>query len=159
METALDTATTALIEEHVRRLLRIMNFSDAQVTCTLPNPETMHLNIEAGEIGRLLIGPQGQHLLAFQHIMRCLLRKQITTPIRVLVDVNGYRLRREQTLLGIAEETARRAKQTGRTVVMSPMSAADRRAIHSALANHKDVRTESLGDEPNRRVVVRPVFL
>jgi spoIIIJ-associated protein len=159
MSTVLDNATAALIEEHVRRLLGVMNFGEAKVTCSAPDEESLIIEVEAGEVGSLLIGTQGTHLLAFQHIVRCLLRRQIDKPIHINVDINGYRLRRERSLLGLAEETAKKAQRTGRTVVMSPMPAADRRTIHSALANYKDVRTESLGEEPNRRVVVRPIFL
>lgn len=168
MNTRLDTATddallrqvsAALIEEHVRRLLQVMDFAEAKVVCVTPNAKSLVIDIEAGDIGSVLIGAQGAHLLAFQHIVRCLLRRQIDQPVYISVDVNGYRGRRERTLIGLAEETARRAQRTGQTVALQPMPAADRRAIHSALANYKDVRTESLGEEPNRRIVVRPVFL
>ncbi len=159
MNALLDGATAALIEEHVRRLLSIMNFSDAKVVCTAPDDQSLVIDIDAGDVGSFLIGSQGSHLLAFQHLVRCLLRRQINQPVYISVDINGYRVRRERTLLGLAEETARKAQKTGRTVVLAPMPAADRRTIHSALANYKDVRTESLGEEPNRRIVVRPIFL
>ena len=155
---SLDDQVLALIEEHVRRLLVIMNFTDATVHCD-SSDDTLLITIDAKDLGRLLIGPQGAHLLALQHIIRCLLRSQLKEAVRITVDVNGYRSRREQSLSHLAQEVARKAQRTGRTIALEPMSAADRRAIHAALANQKDIRTESLGDEPNRRVVVRPVFL
>lgn len=159
MSTVLDGPARALIEEHVRRLIHIMGFESVRVQCHVDNEDALHINLEAGSEGKMLIGTRGSHLLALQHIIRCLLRKELSAVSRILVDVNGYRSRRERTLLDLAEETARKAQRTGRTVVLQPMTAADRRAIHAALANHKDVTTESLGDEPNRRVVVRPIFL
>ncbi len=159
MNTLLDNGAGALIEEHVRRLLSAMDFGEAKVTCTSPDEQSLAITIEAGGIGSLLIGTGGAHLLAFQHIVRCLLRHHIEQPVYISVDINGYRGRRERTLQGLAEETARKASRTGQTVVLSPMPASDRRTIHSALANYKDVRTESLGEEPNRRILVRPVFL
>jgi spoIIIJ-associated protein len=155
----MDRAVVALIEEHVRHILTMMGFSDVTVHCQPMADVGIRVDVNAGREGRLLIGSKGTHLLAFQYILRCLLRKSLEKDMRVVVDVNGYRTRREATLLDLAQEVARRAQRTGRTVVLRPMSAADRRAIHTALASHKDIATESLGDEPNRRVVVRPVFL
>lgn len=155
----MDIAGVALIEEHVRHMLTIMGFADVTVHCHLPEDQTLKVDINAGDTGRLLIGAHGAHLAAFQHVVRCLLRRHVQEDVRVVVDVNGYRVRRERGLLDLAEEVARRAHRTGRTVVLRPMTAADRRAVHTALAGHKDISTESLGEEPNRRVVVRPVFL
>ncbi|MEX0649568.1 MAG: R3H domain-containing nucleic acid-binding protein [Candidatus Andersenbacteria bacterium] len=154
-----DQPAVLLLAEHVRRVLEIMGFEDVQVSCQYGEDEALQIAIEAGEAGRMLIGTQGAHLNALQHTMRCVLRKQLPAGLRVSVDVNGYRARRERSLLGLAEEVARKAVRTGRTVVLQPMSASDRRSVHTALARHKDIQTESLGEEPNRRVVVRPVFL
>lgn len=120
--------------------------------------DELFITLEAGEAGKLLIGGQGAHLEALQHILRSILRRTLETPIHILVDVNGYRARREQGLLEMAEAAAARARQAGRTITLAPMSASDRRAVHAALAARGDVHTESVGEEPNRRVVVRPVF-
>lgn len=158
--TEFDEAATALIEEHVRRLLLAMGLGHTKIRCNVETDSSiLRIDLDAGDDGRLLIGTHGTHLLALQHIIRCLVRRQLEKDIRVMVDVNGYRARRERSLLGLAEETARKAHRTGRTVVLEPMSAADRRAIHTALTNHKNIHTESLGEEPNRRVIIRPVFL
>lgn len=155
----MDIAGVALIEEHVRHILTVMGFTDVTVHCHVSEDNAIRVDINAGGAGRLLIGAHGAHLAAFQHVLRCLLRKHLQEDVRVIADINGYRLRRERSLLDLAQEVARRAQRTGRTVVLSPMSAADRRAIHTALSSHKDIKTESLGEEPNRRVVVKPVFL
>jgi spoIIIJ-associated protein len=106
-----------------------------------------------------LIGTHGVHLEALQHVCRILLRRDFQEPVRLTVDVNGYYASREQTLLHIAEEAARKAGRTGRAVVLPPMGAGERRTIHTTLAARQDVSTASLGEEPNRRVVVRPVFV
>lgn len=164
MSTALDPTGLALIEEHVRRLLSVMGFEATAVQCrhrppTTDQPEALLIYIESGLTGKVLIGPQGSHLNALQHLVRMLLRRQLLKELYIAVDVNGYRARREQSLLHLAESAAQRAQHTGRTVVLQPMSAADRRVLHTALAARGDITTESLGDEPNRRVVVRPIFL
>lgn len=157
-ESSLDAQALILIEEHVRRLLAMMGFNESKVRCGVQE-DVLSVVIEAGDEGRALIGTQGAHLAALQHVVRCILRAQLREQVRIFVDVNNYRVRREQSLLSLAQEVARKAQRTGRTIAMQPMSAADRRTVHTALSHQKDVRTESLGQEPNRRVVVRPIFL
>lgn len=148
-----------LIGEHVRRLLASIGPEDMQVVCECPSHDVLKVSIIAGDIGRTLIGPQGAHLEALQHIIRCVLRRHLDANTHIMVDVNGYRARREKSLSGLAEEVARKAQKTGRPVALDPMNALDRRTIHTALAAHKEVSTESTGDGHSRRVVVRPVFL
>lgn len=149
----------ALIAEHIRRLMDTMGLTDIHLECESLEGGVLRISIAADESGKMLIGAQGANLNALQHIVRCVLRKYLDENVRIVVDVNGYRMRRERNLLGFAEEVARRAQKTGRPVALSPMSALDRRTIHAALAGHKEVVTESTGDGIERRVVVRPVFL
>lgn len=157
--------TTALIEERVRHLLALMGFSDLHISCALhkeiassPVRQRLDIAITAGTAGRLLIGTRGAHLQALQHIVRALLKRELTEQTRVTVDVNSYLSGRELILLGLAEEAARKAGHTGQAIVLPPMAAGERRTIHTSLAARPDVNTESVGTEPNRRVVVRPLF-
>ena len=163
-----DDPTLRLIEEHVRRLVeRVGVASDVSVTCVVHSVaqpasstgEELRINVETGSDGRLLIGANGTHLWALQHLIRCVLRRQLGQAIQATVDVNHYRQRREHTLTQLAQTTARRATLQGQTIILRPMRAADRRLIHTALAERSDVKTESTGDEPNRRVVVQPTFI
>ena len=154
-----DDSAGILIAEHVRRLLEVMGIEGAQVSCSFPETDTLLISIATEGLGSILIGTQGAHLYAFQHVVRCMLKKSMQSDMRILVDVNGYRARREKGLVGLAEETARKAQKTGLAVELAPMNAVDRRAVHTALASYKDVRTESLGEGVTRRVVVRPIFL
>ena len=152
----------ALIEEHIRRLIVVMGFTDTKVTCsyrTVAAQHYLHVSLIAGPAGRLLIGTHGAHLQALQHIVRALIKRQVREPVRITVDVNGYLASKERTLLHLAQEAARKAGRTGRAIVLPPMSAAARRTIPPTLAARQDVNTESLGEEPNRRVVVRPIFI
>ncbi len=151
-------AETELIAEHVRHLLATMSFSSAKIRCQSLPPH-LYISIEAGPEGKLLIGAHGAHLAALQHIIRGIIRDALPPDTRVVVDVNGYRARREQDLLVMAESAVARAMQQGQAVTLAPMNPADRRVIHTALANRTDIRTESLGEEPNRAVVIRPVSL
>jgi predicted RNA-binding protein Jag len=166
--TAKHDSLVSLAEDSAKHLMVIMGFDEAEIRCSCKEIQPaepararqhLHVDIAAGAAGRMLIGAHGAHLEALQHVVRTLIRRRRKEPIRLTVDVNGYLASREQTLLSIAEEAARKAGHTGRAVVLPPMTAAQRRLIHTALAAREDISTASLGTEPNRRVVVRPVFI
>lgn len=105
---------------------------------------------------RFLIGDRGTTLQALEHVLRLLLRDVVGDAVRVVADVNAYRARRADLVRRRALQAARRASVTRRAVVLEPMNAADRRVIHVTLAAEADVTTESVGEDPERRVVIRP---
>lgn len=154
---ATDQATLLLIEEEVRHLIGLMGFSSAQVHSRQDETGQLIIALEVEDGSRLLIGPHGTHLQALEHVLRALIRRRLAASVAVMVDVNRYRAHRQQKLLAEAEAAAAETQRTGRPIVLAPMSAADRRIIHTAFANHPTVRTESIGQEPSRRVVIRPV--
>jgi spoIIIJ-associated protein len=122
--------------------------------------ETSRLNVigEASEREELgaLIGRKGERLSALQHLVNLMLSRQMGTWTRVLVDVEDYRGRRERQLREIAERAAARVLETGKMLQLEPMPALERRWIHLALKSNPDVATQSIGEEPNRRIVVLP---
>lgn len=122
--------------------------------------ETSRLNVvgEASEREELgaLIGRKGERLSALQHLVNLMLSRQMGAWTRVLVDVEDYRGRRERQLREIAERAAKRVVETGKMLQLEPMPALERRWIHIALKSNPDVATQSIGEEPNRRIVVLP---
>jgi spoIIIJ-associated protein len=123
--------------------------------------ETNRLNVsttDADEREALgaLIGRKGERLSALQHLVNLMLSKRMGEWTRVLVDVEDYRGRRERQLRELAERAARRVAETGRMLQLEPMPALERRWVHLALREHPDVVTQSVGEEPNRRIVVLP---
>ena len=122
--------------------------------------ETSRLNVigEASEREELgaLIGRKGERLSALQHLVNLMLSRQMGTWTRVLVDVEDYRGRRERQLREIAERAAAKVLETGKMLQLEPMPALERRWIHLALKSNPDVATQSIGEEPNRRIVVLP---
>jgi spoIIIJ-associated protein len=126
----------------------------------LETGETSRLNVlgEEGEREELgaLIGRKGERLSALQHLVNLMLSRQMGTWTRVLVDVEDYRGRRERQLREIAERAARRVVETGKMLQLEPMPALERRWVHLALKGNPDVVTQSIGEEPNRRIVVLP---
>ena len=110
----------------------------------------------AGEDSGLLIGRRGQTLQALQFLVTLIVRKQMGEDVRVVLDVENYRLRRETSLRDMAAKVASRVAQTNRSITLEPMSPADRRIIHTSLAEHPGVRTESAGEGENRKVTIMP---
>lgn len=115
----------------------------------------LHLNIVGPDLG-VLIGKHGQTLDALQFVLNLIVNQKAEERTRVTVDVGGYRARRERTLRELAQRTARRALDDNGPVSLEPMSAAERRIIHLALADDARVETYSQGEEPLRKVIVIP---
>ncbi len=113
------------------------------------------LNIEGRDLG-LLIGRHSETLSALQYLMRVIVNQHTHRWMNIVVDVENYRQRRKETLRRMAERVAEQVAQTGRPVVLEAMPAADRRLIHIALRDHPDVYTISVGEEPRRKVTIRP---
>ncbi|MCI0584421.1 MAG: Jag N-terminal domain-containing protein [Chloroflexi bacterium] len=141
----------------LEKLLDLMGF---HVTVAVEAAETSRLNVtgEGDEREALgaLIGRKGERLSALQHLVNLMLSKEMGGWTRVLVDVEDYRGRRERQLREIAERAARRVVETGKMLQLEPMPALERRWVHLALRNNPDVVTQSIGEEPNRRIVVLP---
>lgn len=108
----------------------------------------------AGQSLGLLIGKHGQTLDSLQYLANVVYNRNAEIRQRVVVDAGGYRERREETLLRLANRLAEKAKRTGRRIMLEPMSAHERRIIHTALQNDQQIVTYSEGDEPYRKVVI-----
>ena len=104
-----------------------------------------------------LIGQYGANLQALQYVVRPLVSAKTGKPCFARVDVNGYRSERERKVIDLAKASAQKAARTDSMVILRPMSAFERRLVHVALQEDSNVTTESLGRDPNRRVVVKPV--
>ena len=156
---AADASPEALAAGKVilERLLENMGFD---VRVDVESGETSRLNVvgEGDEREALgaLIGRKGERLSALQHLVNLMLSKEMGAWTRVLVDVEDYRGRRERQLREIAERAARRVVETGKMLQLEPMPALERRWVHLALRDNPDVATQSIGEEPNRRIVVLP---
>ncbi len=107
-----------------------------------------------GKDAGVLIGRKGGTLEALEVLVRTLLTRRGLGGIPLEVDVSGYRKRREEALRKLAERMARRVLREKKKVRLAPMSARERRIIHTALKDHPEVTTYSIGEEPHRRVVI-----
>ncbi|QIA28118.1 protein jag [Thermaerobacter sp. PB12/4term] len=119
-------------------------------------PDRILARMEGGPELGALIGRRGVALEALQYLLNVAAARVSEEQRRVVLDVAGYRERRRQSLERLALRMAERARRTRRPVALEPMPAAERRVVHLALQNHPEVRTESTGTEPYRRVVIVP---
>jgi spoIIIJ-associated protein len=110
-----------------------------------------------GEQVGLLIGKHGQTLNSLQLLTQLVANRYAKEYVSIIVDAENYRERREKTLIQLAQKLAEKAIKTGKEVKLEPLPAHERKIIHNALANYKNVTTYSVGEEPHRYVVVSPI--
>ena len=143
-----------------RILETLMGHLGFDATVQVAAGETSRLNVVAQGDDRealgALIGRKGERLSALQHLVNLMLSKEMGSWTRVLVDVEDYRGRRERQLRELADRAAERVMETGKMLQLEPMPALERRWIHLTLRDHEGVATQSIGEEPNRRVVLVP---
>ena len=117
---------------------------------------TTIFNIKTEE-SSFLIGQHGINLQSLQHIARIVVRKKITTKGNFIVDVNSYQQEKNESLVKLARATAEQAVQEKRAIVLRPMSPYERRIIHVELSNNEQVKTESISEGEERKIVISPV--
>lgn len=113
----------------------------------------IYVNIEGEEVN-YLIGYRGENINALQTILSSISNKKSTAKIRVYLDIEGYRERRKKTLEELAEKIARTVVRTKKSITLEPMTAYERKIIHTKLQSHDKVQTYSKGEEPYRKVVI-----
>ena len=117
--------------------------------------DVLRLNIIGGDMG-ILIGKKGQTLDALQFLLSLIYNKKKKDKAKIVLDIEGYRDRRERSLKDMAVKFAEKAKYDRKNITLEPMMPNERRIIHLALQNNPDVITFSQGEEPMRRVVISP---
>jgi spoIIIJ-associated protein len=146
--------------ETVLELLERMGF-DAEVQTHWGEPDApgetryLHVDIEGEDLGPL-IGRHSETLSAFQYITRLIVGKELETGAPVIVDIGGYRARRERQLRRMARQMAKQAVERNRTMSLEPMPPNERRIIHLELRDDDTVTTESIGEGDRRKVTIIP---
>jgi spoIIIJ-associated protein len=121
----------------------------------LPQKDSaLPINLKAEE-PQILIGDQGQTLAEIQHLLRVILRKKITEPFFIDLDINNYKKKKSEYLEELALSVADEVTLTKKEKDLPPMPAYERRIVHLALASRPDVTTESIGQEPERRIIIK----
>jgi len=146
-------------ESVVSKMLHLLNLQ-AQVSAHYGSTErdgrhNIHVDIRGNDLS-VLIGRRSETLSAFQYIASLIVGKEEQQFVQLTVDVEGYRDRREKQLIQMAQRMADQVAKSGRRQTLEPMPSAERRIIHIALRDHPDVKTESTGEEPYRKVMILP---
>lgn len=105
----------------------------------------------------VLIGRRGETLDALQYLTNLAVNRQFEEKNRIVLDVEGYRATRAETLTNLAKKMANKARRSHRDMILEPMSPHERRVIHMALQDEEDIRTVSVGEEPYRKVIIKLV--
>lgn len=117
--------------------------------------QTLPIKLKAEE-PQILIGEGGQTLAEIQHLLKLILKRKITEPFYIDLDINDYKKKKQEYLREMARSVADEVSLTKKEKILSPMPAYERRIIHLELAGREDVVSESMGQEPERRVVIKP---
>lgn len=148
-----DRATAAgRAQDFLQQLTELMGVH-VSVAVATDEEGNVRVNMEGDTLG-ILIGRRGETLDALQYLTSLLVNKGQNNYTRVTLDTEGYRAKREEALVRLANRMANRCQKTGRKVSLEPMNPYERRILHSALQDHPAVTTHSEGEEPNRHVVI-----
>lgn len=139
-------------QEFLQNLTQLMGVN-VSVAVATDEEGNVRVNMDGDTLG-ILIGRRGETLDALQYLTSLQVNKGQNSYTRVTLDTEGYRAKREEALVRLANRMANRAQKTGRKVSMEPMNPYERRILHSALQDHPAVTTHSEGEEPNRHVVI-----
>lgn len=134
----------------------IDHFDQDAVIEVAENNGGFDLNIQT-EISGILIGRHGETLEALQHILRLVLMRELKEFIPIQVDVSGYRALRQKELEESAQNAAQKVLDTGQSETLPPMAAYERRLVHLVLQKIKGIKTESVGEEPERRIIIKKI--
>lgn len=137
----------------IKSLLKDMGF-DVEIEITVNNDTPTYRLYSTNDA--LLIGKDGKNLKALTTVVNAILTKEINTNYRFLIDVSDYKEKNDRRIESLAKRLAREVKMTKVEVKMDSMNSYQRRLVHNILNNNKYVYTESVGEEPNRCVVIKP---
>lgn len=144
--------TIQAVEQFVKDTLKAMNM-EVEITSSIDEDGALCVNMKGDHMG-ILIGKRGQTLDSLQYLANRVANKHQSGYVRVKLDTENYRARREETLKHLAKNIAHKVKRNRRPVVLEPMNPYERRIIHSALQSDPYVTTHSEGEEPYRKVIV-----
>ena len=142
------------IKENLEKFLNefIANMENMQYDIKFEN-EYVYVTLNGKDAGKL-IGYRGETLNSMQTILSAIANKQVTTRAHVILDIEGYRAKRQKALEELADKLTRTVINTGKQVTLEPMPAYERKIIHNRLQDSKRVKTYSIGEEPYRKVVI-----
>ena len=147
------------IKEAIKKMIGFMNLEcqvELREELSSDSRVSLVIAIHTPDNARFLIGKNGQNLKAFEHLVRSMFMKDNKDVSGIAIDVNDYKRSRASYIVGMAKQAVTRVRNTQKAEVLLPMSAYERRVVHVELASCPDIATESTGDEPYRRITIKP---
>ena len=141
------------VEEFLKEFLNKLEKDEKIEYSIKADKSGVYVNINDKNLG-YLIGYRGETLYALQNVLSAIAGKKIENKVRVFLDIESYRAKREKTLEELAEKISKTVINTKKSITLEPMQAYERKIIHSKLQNNELVTTKSIGEEPRRRVVI-----
>lgn len=149
-------ASQEIVKQQIEKFLGLMGIT---ADVAIEDRGGRHVFNIHTEDSSMLIGQHGANLVALQHLVRLVVRRFLPLKeqegLNFIIDVEDYRKTRDEFLVELARAAAARVKETRQTLVLKPMSSYDRFVIHTQLAENPDLTSESVGEEPERRVVIK----
>ncbi len=143
------------IKKTAQDFFQQMGFEPEIEVKPVPNEETVEINLKMEE-PQVLIGERGQTLGEIQHLLKAMLRRKIAEHFYINLDINDYKKRKIEYLKEMARSAAEEVALTKKEKILAPMPAFERRIVHMELANRENIISESIGQEPDRHIVIRP---
>ena len=140
---------------YIKEVLTALGYPEAEVTYTQKDGMIV-LQLSGDEMGAV-VGRRGDNLDAMQYLASLVANKSEGSYVRVVLDIDDYRSKREASLRAYARKTAAHAVKSGRSITLEPMNPYERRIVHSTVQTVSGATSKSIGSEPNRRVVISPI--
>lgn len=145
------------IEKIASELFNLLDLADTKIKVVEEEDNLFQINATVDpEQSGVLIGYHGETINSLQLVLSLITHQKLEEWYHLKLNINDYRDKREQSLQEMAHNAAERAKETGEEVVMPPMQSFDRRIVHMELSQDKDIRTESVGEGKDRRLIIYP---
>lgn len=141
-----------ILENFLKQFLEKLHNNEIQYKINIVNNKIL-VELVGNHAGKL-IGYRGENLNSLQIILSSIVNRNFEDRVKVLLDIEGYREKREKTLEELAVKISKTVLKTGKSITLEPMSAYERKIIHSKLQENTKIDTHSFGEEPNRRIII-----
>lgn len=145
-----------LIKKEIHTLFEKMGYGEDVEGVEIHQGTTSRFSVRLRGEANMLIGEMGNNLSALEHILKRIIQKKYEGEFKFTLDINDYRIKRLEDLKQDVKSAAREVRMYRREVPLRSMSSFERRIVHLLLAEYPDITTESVGQEPERRVVIKP---
>lgn len=139
----------------LERMISLMGIEDFEVEVSIDG-DIYRANIRSDEHTRFIIGPSGRTLNSIQHLLQCAIRRHSEESVNLVVDAGDYRRRQRQRLEETARETCEKVLRREEEIELDPMVSFERKIVHDIVDEYEDVKSSSIGEDADRRVVIRP---